>query len=266
MLRQAEAMTTDLARRLGVTAAALFCGLGTLFGFGVIGTRVEETSGGALAADATLLAPGGPAFSIWSLLYLGFAAYAIWQWTSGGLSAAARRTGWLAAASLVLNATWLLVTQAGWVAASVVVILGLLGVLVALVRRLTVTPAEGGLARLLLDGVFGLYLGWVSVATGANLMAALEDAGVAATSTTAIVVAVVILVILAVTGLAYARWLEGRWAPAAAMVWGLAWVSIARWTDEPHAPAIAVLSAVVALVIVGGTSVAFVRRRRQSAR
>ena len=50
-------------RQVAVTAAEIFCVVGTLYGTGVIGTRVEESSGGRLAADATLIAPAGPAFS-----------------------------------------------------------------------------------------------------------------------------------------------------------------------------------------------------------
>ena len=51
-----------------MTVAEIGCILGTLVGVGVLGTRVEESSGGALAADATLLAPASPAFSIWSVI------------------------------------------------------------------------------------------------------------------------------------------------------------------------------------------------------
>ncbi|MEO6018701.1 MAG: hypothetical protein ABIP45_00440 [Knoellia sp.] len=68
---------TDRTRQLGVTLAEVFCIVGTLVGVGVLGARVEESAGGSLAADATLLAPAGPAFSIWSVVYLGLAAYTV---------------------------------------------------------------------------------------------------------------------------------------------------------------------------------------------
>ena len=119
--------SSDRTRQIGVTLAEIFCVLGTLVGVGVIGTRVEESSGGSLSADATLLAPAGPAFSIWSVIYVGLAAYTVWQWLpAAGRSELARRTGWLFAASMVLNAAWLLVTQQGWIWLSVLVILALL--------------------------------------------------------------------------------------------------------------------------------------------
>src|SRR5687768_16383961 len=78
---QTESILTsgDQVRRVAVLVAEVLCVLGTLVGVGVLGTRVEETSGGALAATATLIAPAGPAFSIWSVIYLGLFAYAVWQ-------------------------------------------------------------------------------------------------------------------------------------------------------------------------------------------
>ena len=116
-----------LGRWVGALAAVIaVIALVILLGVGVIGTRVEESSGGALAADATLIAPAGPAFSIWTPIYLGLAAYTVWQWLPDQATDRRHRAiGWLAAASMVLNALWLLVTQQGWLWASVGVIAAL---------------------------------------------------------------------------------------------------------------------------------------------
>ena len=169
----------DQKRRTGVVAAEIFCVVGTLVGLGVLGTRVEESSGGALAADATLLAPAGPAFSIWTPIYLGLAAYTVWQFLSrNATSGRTRATGWLAAASMVLNAAWLLVTQQGWIWVSVLVIGALAVTLGVLVARLAESRPTGTLEAVVVDGTFGAYLGWVSVATCANVTAALVDSGV----------------------------------------------------------------------------------------
>ncbi|MGB3595274.1 MAG: tryptophan-rich sensory protein, partial [Ornithinimicrobium sp.] len=175
----ARATPQDRIRQVGVSAAEIFCVVGTLYGVGVLGTRVEESSGGALAADATRLAPAGPAFSIWSVIYLGLAAYTVWQWLpSQSARSLHRRIGWWVAASMVLNATWLLVTQQGWIWLSVVVILVLALVLGLLLKRLTPRPRPRVVERVAVDGTFGLYLGWVAVATCANVTAALVSSGV----------------------------------------------------------------------------------------
>lgn len=244
-------MSPDLARRGTVTVSALACVVGTLYGVGVLGSRVEESAGGALAADATLIAPASTAFSIWSVIYVGLGAYVVWQWLPAqATSARARATGWLAAASMLLNAGWLLVTQQGWLWASVVVIVVLAVVLKLLVAALVRIPAEGAADRVVLDGTFGLYLGWVAVATCANIAATLVAGGVSATGPVAEGAAVVVLAAVLVLALGYARRLGGRWAVAAAMAWGVGWIAYGRVADAPRSDVVAVVAAAVAIGIV----------------
>ena len=246
-----ELTTADQVRRVAVIAAEVFCVVGTLFGIGVIGTRVEESSGGALAATATLVAPAGPAFSIWTPIYVGLLAYAVWQALPvNAVRARVRSTGWLAAASMVLNAAWLLVTQQGWIWASVVVIVALALTLGTLVERLTHKPASTTWDRVLLDGTFGLYLGWVAVATCANITAALVDSGVDLGAAANQVAAVAVLAVAAGLGVLFARRLGGRWAVAAAMAWGLAWIAVGRLGDEPRSVATGIAGIVAALVVL----------------
>ncbi len=254
MTSAAPSTSADLARRVVVTVAEVLCIVGTLVGVGVLGTRVEESSGGTLAADATLIAPAGPAFSIWSVIYLGLAGYVVWQWLpANATSARARATGWWVAASMVLNAAWLLVTQQGWIWVSVGVILALALVLKVVVSRLTALPAQGGADRVLLDGTFGLYLGWVAVASCANIAAALVAGGVAATGTGAEVTTVLILVaVLGVAGF-YAVRYGARLAVAAAMAWGVGWVAWGRLTDAPGSTLVGIVAAAVSVGIVAVT-------------
>ncbi len=247
---------TDRARQVVVTLAEVFCVVGTLVGVGVIGTRVEESSGGALAADATLLAPLGPAFSIWSVVYAGLAAYTVWQWLpSVAASPRARASGWLAAASMALNAAWLLVTQQGWLWTSVVVILALVLVLGLLVQRLADLGAPSALAeRVVVEGTFGLYLGWVCVAVCANVTATLVAEGVTPSSPLADLVAVAVLVVVVgVAALVLTR-TGRRWTFAAAAAWGLVWIAVGRLTDSPDSTVVggaAIVAAVAVLALAG---------------
>ena len=241
---------SDRVRQVAVTVAEVFCVVGTLVGVGVIGTRVEESSGGALAADATLLAPAGPAFSIWTPIYVGLAAYTVWQWLPTQASEPRHRAiGWLAAASMVLNAAWLLVTQQGWIWASVLVMAALVVTLGLLVRRLEEHRSYGHGETVVVDGTFGLYLGWVAVAACANVTAALVASGVDPGGYAARLAAVVVLAVAAGVGVLLARRLGGRWAVAVAMAWGLAWIAYGRVADEPRS-AVVGLAAVVAAVVV----------------
>jgi hypothetical protein len=255
--------TADQVRRVAVVVAEVLCVLGTLVGVGVLGTRVEESSGGALAATATLIAPATPAFSIWSVIYVGLFAYAVWQFPARNATRdRVRSTGWLAAASMLLNAAWLLVTQQGWIWVSVVVILALALVLGLLVVRLGAEAARSWPERMVLDWTFGLYLGWVAVATCANVTAALVDSGVDLGTAGSQVAAVVVLAVAAVLGIVFARRLGARWAIALAMAWGLAWIAVGRLTSEPSSVATGVAATVAALVVLGAV---WVSRRAQVA-
>lgn len=254
---------SDRARQVGVTLAEIFCVVGTLIGVGVLGTRVQDSSGGALSAEATRIAPAGPAFSIWSVVYLGLLAYTVWQWfPRNATSERTRSTGRLAAASMVLNAAWLLVTQQGWIWVSVIVIVALALVLGILVRRLTSVRATGSLERIVVDGTFGLYLGWVAVATCANVTAAFVSAGVRPSDTVSDLLAVVVLAVAAGLGLVLAARLGGRYAVAVAMAWGLAWIAIGRVSSTPTSTITAIAAAVAAVAVV---LAAVLRRRVDSA-
>ncbi|WP_110181113.1 tryptophan-rich sensory protein [Nocardioides solisilvae] len=260
--------STDRARQVTVTVSEVLCLVGTLVGTGVIGTPVSESAGGALSDQATLLAPAGPAFSIWSVIYAGLLAYTVWQWLPGrATDPRLRATGWLAAASMLLNASWLLVTQAGSVWGGVVVIVALAAVLGVLAHRLVTvrSDAEGSartVDRVVVEGTFGLYLGWVSVATCANVAAALADSGVTPSSPTADVLAAVVLAVVAALAAFYAWRIGARTvliaATAAAMAWGLAWIAVGRSTEAPEST-LATVAAVVAAVVVAGAALLRVR-------
>lgn len=251
---------SDRIRQIVVTASAVFMVIGTLFGIGLIGTRVEDSAGGSLSATATLLAPAVRAFSIWSVIYLGLIAYVVWQWLPANRSAPrARRIGGLAALSMVLNGVWLLVTQAGWLWVSVVVILALVATLGELMRRLGPPTHADATEKLLVDGTFGLYTGWVAVATVANITATLVASGVRPGMEVAEVLAVVVLAVAALVGVGLALALDGRIGIAAAMAWGLGWIAVGRLAGEPPSDLVGVVAAVAAAVIVAATGMVWLR-------
>jgi hypothetical protein len=115
--------------------------------------------------------PAGYVFAIWGVIYIGWIAFSIYQFGSGQKeSPRLRRLGYLFALSGIFNALWLVCwhyNAFGW---SVVVMLTLLGLLIASylmldVGRVAVNPAE----KWCVDIPFSIYLGWISVATVANV-------------------------------------------------------------------------------------------------
>lgn len=250
-------MNRDLTRQVSVLVLAVVAIFGAAWGAGAFGgTPTSEAADGALSASATPVAPGTTAFSIWSVIYLGLIAYAVWQALPAQRESTRQRSmGWLAAISMLLNAWWLLVVQAGSVWASVVVMAALLTTLVMILERMRATTSSSLVETVLVDGTFGLYLGWVTVAAIANVTAALKtaepgDLGVGATGWS-----VALLVVAAVIAVGFAVHTGGRLTINLAMAWGLAWIAVARWEgpleDSTVAPvaaaaaAVALLSAVV---------------------
>jgi hypothetical protein len=242
-------------RQAGVTLSYLLCLVGSAIGVGAFGgTPIAEAAGGALSADATHLAPATGAFSVWSVIYAGLAAYTLWQWLPGQAAGPRqRRIGWWVAASMLLNAAWILVVQAGWLWPSVLVIVVLLVVLARIFVGLVRMPRGGAVESVVVDGTLGLYLGWVSVAACANIAAALAAAGFDGLGLAPEVWSAVVLAAVAAVGVGLAVFGGGRLAPAATIVWGLAWIAVGRTAGEPLSRPTAVAAVVAAVVVAVAT-------------
>ncbi|NOJ61042.1 tryptophan-rich sensory protein [Arthrobacter sp. 260] len=256
---------SDLYRQLAVTMSMIVCVVGSMIGVGVFGgTPIAEAAGGALGSDATLLAPAGAAFSIWSVVYLGLVAYTVWQWLPAQKASPRQRAfGWLVAASMLLNAAWILSIQAGWLNASVLVILVLLAVLTVVFLRYSSRPAASWLEAAIVDGTLGLYLGWVSVAVCANIAAALSAAGFDGFGLSPELWAVGVLLVVALVGVGLAVKGNGRLAVAAAIGWGLTWIAVGRTGGQMESATTSITAAVVAAVIVLATIAIRVRSERR---
>ncbi len=260
-----ETRPADTVRSTVVAVSALVAVVGGFLGSGaVVGTPIDEAAGGALSASATLVAPGGPAFSIWSVIYAGLVVLAVYQLLPRQrVDARQRRVGWWLAASLLLNAAWISIAQAGSVVGALVVIVALEVVLIVTFTRLLSSRPYSTVQAVVLDGVVGLYLGWVSIATVANAAAAVVGAaGLPRVGTLATSMAVVVLLLAAAVGVALAMGGRGRLAPAVSLSWGLAWIAVARFTGELQSTLVAVVAAFAALAVVVSTVVVRVQLLR----
>lgn len=115
--------------------------------------------------------PAGYVFSIWGIIYLGWIAFILFQFrTSQKDSPRLRRLGYLFAVSNIANAVWLFCWHYNQFGLSVLVMLALLGLLIASYLRLDVNRTSVTRAEYWsVDVPFSLYLGWITVATVANI-------------------------------------------------------------------------------------------------
>jgi len=115
--------------------------------------------------------PAGYVFAIWGVIYIGWIAFAVYQALPAQKeNPRLRRLGYLFALSNLFNAAWLFCWHYNLFGLSVLVMLGLLGLLIASYRALDVqqTPASTA-EKWCVDYPFSTYLGWISVATIANI-------------------------------------------------------------------------------------------------
>lgn len=223
---------------------------------------MAELQNGALSAEGSYLAPAGPAFAIWSVIYLGLAAYTIWQALPAQRDSIRQRTvGWWVAGSMVLNGLWLVTARYLNLVATVIVIAALLAVLARIIVLLGRDRASGPLELTLFDGVQGLHFGWVTIATVANTAAWLTQTLPADLAEQADAWGIGVLVVVAVIGAASAL-VTRRLAPALATSWGLVWAAIGRLSGRPESTPIGVTALVVAAAIVVSGVVGLLRARR----
>lgn len=258
----------DLIRQIVVISAFCFMIIAATVGSGVFGgTSVENLQDGALDEDGSYLAPAGPAFAIWSVIYLGLFAYTVWQALPSRRGDERQRAlGWLIAGTMALNGLWLVAAQFGSLALTVLVIIVLLALLGVTFHRTVIDPADGWLDRLLVDGVTGLHLGWVTLATVANTTAWLTDIGPPEWEASADLWGVVVLIAVAVIGLGIEAAGHWRLAPALALAWGLTWLAVGRLAGEPRSAAIGITALVVAFLILAAAVVGTIIREAASVR
>ncbi|MEV8360426.1 TspO/MBR family protein [Microbacterium sp. NPDC076895] len=249
-----SARGSDVARQILVIAAFVFMIIGDAVGLGAFGgTPIQDAQGGSFSPDASYLTPATEAFAIWTPIYLGLAIYVIWQALPSQRARDRQRSlGWLIALTMVLNGLWLVTVQFLSVWATVVCIILLLAALVVTYLRAVRTrePADGWLDGILIDVVTGLHLGWVTLATVANIAAALTATVPADWESAASVVGVIVLIVVAVVALGISA--SGGWriAPVLSIAWGLGWLAVARLLGDLNDVPIGITAIIVAVIVL----------------
>ncbi|MBE0676157.1 MAG: tryptophan-rich sensory protein [Bacteroidales bacterium] len=126
----------------------------------------NKTTGQLSDAYPNLFVPAGITFSIWGIIYLLLAAYCVFQFTVKGKEISSG-IGWLFAISCILNGLWIVAWHYEKLPVSLIIMLGLLVTLILINIKITNLPA--GLTK----AAFGVYLGWICIATIANVTALL---------------------------------------------------------------------------------------------
>lgn len=195
--------------------------------------------------------PAGYVFSIWGVIYLGWIAFAIYQaLPSRREDPLLRRIGWPFVFSGVANSAWLFAWHYNQFVLSLGIMLVLLLTLIYIYLAMGGARGAGSTAeRWNVRVVFGLYLGWITVATIANATSVLDFVQWGGWGISPAVWAVIMLVVGAVVGWAMS-WTQRDVAYLLVLVWAFVGIALKHSDTALVANAAWVTTAAVALAVV----------------
>ncbi|MGD1933068.1 MAG: hypothetical protein ACFB0Z_00955 [Candidatus Phaeomarinobacter sp.] len=182
---------------------------------------------GARAGVASPLeVPAGYAFSIWGVIFLLGLIYAVQQaLPSARSSSLYREIGTGAWTLFGLSTAWMFVAQLNGPNAVLAVIIVIM-LVVALRILATAWDNRGDAARTVVMPLFGLYAGWLTLATALNISGVLRDFGLAPFDLPDWQYASVVLLAGTLVAVPMLMRVQGLIWYAAAAVWGLAAVAV----------------------------------------
>ncbi|MBN2148427.1 MAG: hypothetical protein JW726_13650 [Anaerolineales bacterium] len=136
----------------------------------------NQTTGEISDRFTVFFVPAGYVFSIWGLIYLGLIAYAIFQaLPAQSDNPRLRRIGYIFVLSSIANIAWIFLWHYNLFELTLLAMLILLASLIAIylilgIGRSRVSALETWMVRV----PFSIYLGWITVATVANVTSLLD--------------------------------------------------------------------------------------------
>jgi hypothetical protein len=203
----------------------------------------------------SLFTPAGFTFSIWSLIYLGLLVFVVAQWFYADKVYLTRLLQ-LFGLSCAANMLWIVAWHYLLPGIALIIMLALLLLLILIFLHLQDQPVTTK-EKVLLQLPFHVYLGWISVATLANVAAWLVSMKWAGGPFTQESWTMALLVMATLLSL----WMTIRFHAyfySAVTVWALYGI-FSRWSGGAH-PMIATIAFYSALMIVGAMAVTAAQR------
>jgi hypothetical protein len=210
----------------------------------------------------TLIAPAGYVFSIWGIIYVLLLIFTVFQaLPSQGGKPFLRRVGALFLLSSIANVSWLFLWHYGQIVFSVLPMFVLLVSLILIYLRLQIGKSDASaMEKLSVRVPFSVYLGWITVASIANVAAAavsldLNGLGLGEVTWTVLVIIIALVITLGVIvtrkDIAYSL----------VLVWALVGI-VVKQSDYQSIVMTAGASAVVILIALAAVSLRSLLRRQ----
>jgi hypothetical protein len=209
-----------------------------------------KTTGQLSDGFPNLFVPAGVTFSIWGVIYILLLIFSVIQFTTS-YQVAVSRVGWLFGLSCLFNGLWIVAWHYERLPLSLILMAGLLICLIWI--NIFIRDLPDGFIK----AGFGVYLGWICIATIANVTALLvtngwQGFGISEQSW-AIIMIVVGAIIVSLT-----IWRMSNPYIGLAVVWAFAGIMIRRQDDNRAIFLTAALAAVLVAVVL---MLSFFRRR-----
>lgn len=209
-----------------------------------------KTTGELSDAYPNLFVPAGVTFSIWGVIYILLLIFCVVQFTTSH-QAVISRIGWLFGISCIFNALWIVAWHYERLPLSLILMLGLLVSLIWI--NIFIKDMPFGFFK----ATFGIYLGWICIATIANVTALLVaygwgGFGISEETWT------IIMIIVGTVVAALAIWRFDNPFIGLAVVWAFIGIMIKRQADVRSI----FITAAVAMVLVAAVLIiTFLRKR-----
>lgn len=213
----------------------------------------------------TYVVPAGYAFTIWNLIFALSLGYAVWQALPAEReNPLLRRVGWLTASAMAATSAWMLVFQRSLFALSLAVMLWLLASLVGVVARAYRSAAAFSRAEAWLVYVtFSVFLGWITVATVANIAQTLTAYGWDRWGVDTQTWGVVALLLAGVIASVATAAMRGNTPYALTVIWALIAVAGNQFLRATPASSTAVGAMAVGMALLVGTTLLVSRGRSE---
>jgi hypothetical protein len=217
-----------------------------------------KTTGQLSNQYPNLFVPAGITFSIWGVIYTLLLCFCIYQIKSlfskkpePHLALILNGIGFLFIINAIFNALWIVVWHYEILPLSLLFMVGILGTLVMINTNMkTVQPYISGWTAFFVKASFGAYLGWICIATIANVTAILVANGFMTNSISGESWTVIMIIIGSIVGFITTVRMRNHYI-ALAIIWALTGIIIARNQDVIYYKNI-VYSAIVGMLMMIG--------------
>jgi benzodiazapine receptor len=208
-------------------------------------------------SNPTLITPAGYVFSIWGIIYFLLGVFVIFQALPNQREKEyTKKIGWLFVLSSIINIIWLFLWQYEFLSLSVVLMFLLLATLLSIYLRLGIGKSSVTLReKIVVHLPFSVYLGWITIASIANVSVTLVSAnwngfGIDAEIWAALIIIVALVITLLVL------FTRRDIAYSLVIIWALIGIALKQSGNQTivtltEVSAIIVLLALVVVVVIG---------------